>query len=91
MNHIETPFRKLVLVCTNQRDTSRECCAKKGSIDFHQQLKSAIKAAFSDVRVSKAGCLGTCTTGTTVVIMPDNIWLGDVKNADIDKIVTMLK
>lgn len=77
------------MVCTNCRDDGRECCAQKGSIDLHQKLKEAIKEVAHDVRVSKSGCLDRCSTGATVVIMPDNICLGSVTEADIPEIVRL--
>ena len=39
------------------------------------------------VRVSRTGCLGNCATGTTVVIMPDNIWLGEVGVGDVHMVI----
>lgn len=82
--------RKLVLVCTNMRDDGRECCAMKGSVELHQKLKEAVKAAAPDVRVSKSGCLDRCSSGATVVIMPDNVWLGQVTEEDIPEIVKLI-
>lgn len=82
--------RKLILVCTNCRDEGRECCAEKGAIDLHLKLKEAVKAATHDVRVSKSGCLDRCSTGATVVIMPDNVWFGQVREEDIPEIVRMV-
>lgn len=84
-------FRKLVLVCTNLRENGEECCGQKGSADLHKKLKEAAKAADPTVRVSKVGCLGNCKTGTSVVIMPDDLWLGGVTEGDIPRILEMLK
>ncbi len=83
------PFRKLVLVCTNERTDGRECCMAKGSVELHAKIKEAVKAVDPTVRVSKSGCLDNCPTGPTVVIMPDNIWLGMVTDADIPEIVRL--
>lgn len=84
------PYRKLVLVCTNERTDGRECCLNKGAPELHAKLKEAVKAVFTDVRVSRSGCLDNCKTGITVVIMPDNVWFGAVQEEDIPKIVDML-
>lgn len=83
-------FRKLVAVCTNLRENGEECCAAKGSVELHAKIKAAIKASCPDVRVSKSGCLGNCKTGISVVIMPDDIWLGRVTEADIPEIVALV-
>lgn len=90
MIEVGSTVRKLILVCTNCRDDGRECCAKKGSVDLHQKLKEAVKAVAHDVRVSKSGCLDRCSTGASVVIMPDNVWIGQVTEEDIPTIVNMI-
>ncbi len=87
MNLIPKKFRKLVLVCTNVREDGRECCSQKGSVELHAKLKEAMKAVDLTVRVSKSGCLDRCSEGATVVIMPDDIWIGGATEADIPEIV----
>ena len=91
MKEIGKKYRKLVLVCTNQREEGKECCAMKGSVELHKKLKEAMKAADLTVRVSKSGCLDRCSDGVTVTIQPDDIWLGGVTEADIPKILEMVK
>ncbi|MBP9748690.1 (2Fe-2S) ferredoxin domain-containing protein [Patescibacteria group bacterium] len=91
MRLAEKPFQKLVLVCTNRREDGRECCAAKGSIELYHALKAAVKAMDPSIRVSQSGCLDNCSTGTTVVIMPDALWLGAVTEADIIDILAYLK
>lgn len=90
MRESEKRFRKLVLVCTNERTDGRSCCKEKGAVALHQKLKLAIAEADPTVRVSRAGCLGTCLSGASVVIMPDDIWLGEVEESDIDEIVRLV-
>jgi len=84
------PYRKLVLVCMNERAENADCCMKRGAGDVYPKLKAAIKERYSDVRVSKTGCLGNCLTGTSVVVMPDDAWLGEVTEEDIEEILNML-
>ncbi len=86
----ETHFRKLILVCTNEREGGEICCAMRGSADIHKKLKAAVKERAADIRVSKTGCLDNCATGVSVVIMPDDIWLGDVKETDIPEIIELI-
>lgn len=83
-------FRKIVLVCTNEKPDGRPCCAQKLSFETFQKLKLAIAAVDPTIRVSKTGCLGNCESGATVAIMPDNIYLGEVKESDIDEIVRLV-
>lgn len=90
MRSADKPFRKLVLVCVNERADGRECCAQKGAVDLHSKLKMAVAAVDPSIRVSKSGCLDNCATGITVVIMPDNIWLARVQEQDIPDLVAMI-
>ena len=38
------------------------------------------------VRINKAGCLGRCGTGASIVVYPEAVWYGRVKLEDIDEI-----
>jgi len=91
MQDIGKKYRKVVLVCTNLREDGKECCAAKGSVELHRKLKEEMKKVDLTVRVSKSGCLDRCSEGATVAIMPDDVWLGGVTEADIPKIVEMVK
>lgn len=84
-------FSKLVLVCTNERTDGRACCAHKASPEFYHALKMAVAAMDPTIRVSKTGCLGNCSSGATIAIMPKNVYLGEVKETDIPEILEMLK
>ena len=90
MREADLQYKKLVLVCTNEREASRGCCAKKGSVGLYKKLKLAIKAADPEVRVCQTSCLGNCLSGASVVIMPDNRWLGEVTEGDIDEIIKLV-
>ncbi|MBI4438231.1 (2Fe-2S) ferredoxin domain-containing protein [Candidatus Uhrbacteria bacterium] len=90
MHPADNPFRKLVLVCTNERQDGRACCASLGAVELHQKLKMAVAAMDPTIRVAKSGCLDHCAAGVTVVIMPDNIWLARVQEQDIPEILTLL-
>lgn len=90
MRSIDKKYRRLVLVCTNVRDNGRECCGAKGSADIHAKLKEAVGAVDPLVRVSKSGCLGNCSTGVTVVVMPDDLWFGGVTLADVPALVELV-
>jgi (2Fe-2S) ferredoxin/NAD-dependent dihydropyrimidine dehydrogenase PreA subunit len=38
------------------------------------------------VRINKAGCLGRCAAGASIVVYPEAVWYGNVKLEDIDDI-----
>ncbi len=84
-------YKKLVLVCVNEREPGKGCCKDKGSFDLYQKLKMELKAVDPQIRVSRTGCLGNCLSGASVVIMPDNVWLGEVTEADVDEIIEMIR
>jgi (2Fe-2S) ferredoxin len=90
MHGISTPYRKLLLVCTNCKDEGK-CCAGGGSEPIRDALKAKVKELGLPVRVSKTGCMGMRPTGPTVVIMPDDLWFGDVTIADVDAIIDLLQ
>ncbi|PJE77168.1 ferredoxin [Candidatus Uhrbacteria bacterium CG10_big_fil_rev_8_21_14_0_10_48_16] len=90
MYTLDQTHRKLVLVCTNNRQDGRACCAEQGAVDLHRKLKNAVAARDPRIRVSQSGCLDHCNTGVTVVIMPDNIWLGRVMDHDIPELVNLI-
>lgn len=87
MKPAELTYRKLILVCTNERNNGRVCCKDRGGEDLYLAIKKAFAEAAPDIRVSKTGCLGPCLTGATVVVMPDNDWLGDVRVSDVPELV----
>jgi (2Fe-2S) ferredoxin len=90
MKHLGPKHHTLVLVCTNLRTDGRECCADKGGAELHTKLKEQLRSIDPMIRVSKSGCLDRCSEGATVVIMPQNIWLGGVTEADIPAITELI-
>ena len=85
------PFKKHVFVCLNERDPSdpRGDCMSKGAGDLLKKLKKAVKARGLDeeVRANKSGCLDNCENGCSIVVYPEGVWYGHVKESDVDEIV----
>lgn len=81
------PFRKLVLVCTNKKEPGVNCCAIRGGEELFFEIKDRVKQADPSIRVSRTGCLGNCLSGPIVVIMPDNLWFGEVTKEDIPSLL----
>jgi (2Fe-2S) ferredoxin len=90
MEKAEQTYRKLVLVCTNERSEERSCCMSRGAGDLRHELKMRVAAIDPNIRVSKTGCLGKCSDGANVVIMPDNVWLKHVTMDDIQEVVNLI-
>lgn len=84
-------FDRHIFVCENQRpdDHPRGCCQAKGSSEIRENMKKRIKelGLNSSVRVNTAGCLDACEFGPSIVIYPEQIWYGGVKQEDIEEII----
>lgn len=90
MHPAETSYKKLILVCTNERTDGRECCMARGADELKDQLKLAVAAVAPHVRVVKSSCLNNCVDGITVVVQPDNLWFGRVTIDDIPELVRLV-
>ena len=85
------PFTHHLFVCCNQREPGhrRGCCDEDGA----SRLRSALKAALSErglkgaVRANSSGCLDQCEMGPVVVIYPQGIWYGGVREQDVPRII----
>jgi len=80
---------KHILVCTNERETEKECCSKVNGYEIFRELKDWTKSngLASRVWVTRTGCLGFCNSiGATIVIYPDQLWFKEVKKEEIQKI-----
>ncbi|GBD87325.1 ferredoxin, 2Fe-2S [bacterium BMS3Abin03] len=84
-------FDKHIFICENVRPTGhpRGCCSEKGSKELRQLFKNRLKLKgfSSTVRANAAGCLDACEFGITVVIYPEGIWYGNVRESDVDEII----
>jgi len=90
-------YQKHVFICENERDPSdiRGSCSQKGSVKFREMMKQEIelRGLKGKIRVNKAGCLGTCKQGISMVIYPQGIWYGKLNENDLSEIIekTLLK
>lgn len=84
-------YKHHLMFCTNQRAENARCCARHGAEDLcayaKQQLKNHGIHKPGAVRVSKAGCLGRCALGPTLVIYPEGVWYTYKDEHDIDEII----
>ncbi len=83
------PYRRVIMVCTNERTTGEPACGNRCSGPILERLKIHVKehGLRRHIRVCKTGCLDQCALGPNVVIMPDNVWLKAVSDADVDRII----
>jgi len=84
-------FLRHVFVCTNERaeDHPRGSCKRKGSEAIRDKMKKelAARGLAKLVRANAAGCLDQCEAGVTIVVYPEQVWYGNVTEADVVEIV----
>lgn len=84
-------FTHHIFVCCNRRQAGhpRGCCDPEGSESLRNLLKAELtkRGLTPSVRANKAGCLDQCELGPTLVIYPQAIWYGGVKEKDVPRIV----
>ena len=84
-------LKKHIFICENLRpgDSPKGCCARKGSEQLKKVMKQKLaqKGLHKTYRTNSAGCLDACEHGAAMVIYPQAIWYGHVKEADIDEII----
>lgn len=75
----------------NRRDETdpRGSCAAKGSEALQKKMKDALKKrGLADrFRACTASCLDMCETGISIVVEPDHVVYGGVREEDIDEIL----
>ena len=90
-------YKKYIFICENMRDPShpKGCCGLKGGSELKKSLKQLLaqKGLNKTYRANTSGCLDMCEHGATMVIFPQGIWYGHVKESDLQEIVedTLLK
>jgi (2Fe-2S) ferredoxin len=86
-----TYYSKHVLICTNQKDEGKQCCARSGGKEFFVYMKSRLVELEihgpGKIRVSQSGCLGRCASGPCIVIYPEGVWYNYTSFADLDEII----
>jgi|SRR3989338_3937976 len=85
------PYKPLkhIMVCTNERESERECCSKVQGYEIFRELKDWVKSKglASKIWVTRTGCLGFCNSiGATIAIYPDQLWFKEVKKEEVQNI-----
>jgi len=84
-------YKYHIFVCENVRDENdpKGSCGRKGSQKIRTLLKKRIEelGLKKQVRANSAGCLDACGQGPSVVIYPQGVWYGRVKEEDVEEII----
>ena len=86
---------RYLFVCINRRpdDAPKGSCAARGSEAVHAALKSELGArglAKLAARACTSSCLDVCSSGVTILVEPDHVFLGHVTPADAAEIAEAL-
>ncbi len=79
-----------IFVCQNQRDNGKPSCGKDHGEKLVEWFKECIKLhnIHGTWRVNKAGCLGICNFGPTIVIYPEGAFYVNLRTReDVEEIV----
>ena len=79
------PYEKQIFVCTNDRKGEKPSCGDTKGEDLFHELRRIAKerGLHPKIRVAQAKCLGQCSTGTNIMIYPDNVWYSGVSLEDV--------
>lgn len=84
-------YERHLFICTNQREAGhpRGCCAAREAGKLRELLKAEAekRGLKRKVRINQAGCLDQCEHGPTIVVYPEAVWYGFVKESDVVEIV----
>ena len=78
-----------VFVCTNKK-VNGVCCEQKGGAEIRKELKTWVDSEHPEwrkkIRINQSGCLDHCDAGVAVAIYPQNEFLVDVSNGDLNSL-----
>ena len=83
-------YKKHIFICTNQRGPDqRKSCGEECGMNLVKEFKKQLKERKPDfsVRAQRSGCLDMCEHGPTIVVYPEGIFYGGVKESDVKQII----
>lgn len=83
-------YKKHVFICTNQRaEGQRKSCGEECGMNLVREFKKQLKERQIDfpVRAQRSGCLDACEHGPSMVVYPEGVFYGGVKESDIGQII----
>ena len=88
MKKASVPYARQIFVCTNDRQGEKPSCGDCQGQKVFEELRKTAKdrGLHPRIRVAQAKCLGQCSTGTDVMIYPEEIWLSGVLPEHVQEI-----
>lgn len=83
-------FEKHAFICTNQRPPdAKKSCGEACGLGFVTAFKKSLKEKGLNVKIraQKSGCLDACEFGPAMVVYPEGVYYGALKESDIEEIV----
>ena len=80
-----------IFVCTNQRTSGdKPSCGETHGLELVAEFKKLLKNTDHglQIRTNRAGCLGICDFGPTVVLYPEGVFYVGVKKNDVAEIIS---
>ena len=82
---------KHVFVCTQSRPPGhpRGSCAAFGSMEVYQEFMQQFEQRnlWGRYALTSSGCIGTCSTGPSVLVYPEGVMYGNVSKKDVATII----
>ena len=82
---------KHVFVCTQTRPQGhpRGSCANSGCAEIMNEFLNEIQGRnlFEKIALTNTGCMGPCMMGPSVLVYPEGIMYGKLKNDDVKTII----
>ena len=97
MQSDKIPYRKMILVCVNDRKGEKPSCGDQQGEKIFEELRRIAKERgwHPEIRVTQAKCLGQCAKGANVMIYTrrenppndfDEVWYNGVTIDDVQKL-----
>ena len=83
-------YDKHIFICTNQRPPGeKKSCGEECGLGLVKEFKRITKekGLNKSMRAQRTGCLDACEYGPSLVIYPEGVFYGGVKNMDVAEMV----
>ncbi len=96
MKQSNIPFKKMIFVCTHQRDGEESCGNAERGADRGENLVELLREEMKKrglkgkIRVAKSGCMDVCKQGPNIMVFTETgeqVWYRRVTVADLPVIV----